>query len=226
MTRRKKKTFSPLGKFAQIPVVTAKNVLGVLSATEFRVWFALCLQNQHWSNGTGKLCRTVIREFHLGSQRDVTAATKTLMAGKHIIRTRSARQRVCALYGVTHLPLNTDALAKAGFTDSEIRTVLRHFGEIVCASNSGSANSATKVESLNRKNDISGSAKPPERPLALPPGNHNEHFSPPLVLPRWNTSKKSPRPIGRDGAPSSDSSGSESPSQSAGGPASNIEVNA
>lgn len=222
MTRRKSKGFAPHGKYAQIPVALSKEVLAVLTAPEFRVWFALCMQNQHWSNGTGKLCRKVIREFHLGSQRAVTAATKKLIEGKFIVRTRTARQRVCALYGVTHLPLNTDALAKAGVTESQIQTILRQFGTIVCDTNRGSANSATKVESLNRKDDISGSAKPPERPLALPPGNHNEHFSPPLVLPRWNTSKKSPCPIGRDGVLSSSDSGSESPSSSAGGPIKNI----
>ena len=218
MTRRKKRTFSPLGKFAQIPVVTAKQVMGALSAPEFRVWMALCLQNQQWSNGTGKLCRTVIREFHLGSQRVVTAATKTLIERKFIVRTRSARQRICALYGVTHLPLNTDALAKAGFTESEMRTVLRRFGETVCDTNRGSANSATNGEALNRKNDNRGSAKPLEQPLVLPQGKRIEHFSTPLALPQGNTSKRYPCPIRRDGAASSSGSDSESPSSSAGGP--------
>jgi hypothetical protein len=226
MARQKKKTFSPLGKFAQIPVVTAKGVLGVLSATEFRVWFALCLQNQHWSNGTGKLCRTVIREFHLGSQRDVTAATKTLIEHNYIVRTRAARQRVCALYGVIHLSLNLDALSKAGLTESEIRTVQSRFAAIVCASNSGSANSATKGEALNSRNDISGSAKPLEQPLVLPGGKHNKHFSPSLALPPRNTSKRYPGPVGLAGDSSGSGSDSESPSPSAGGPTSNIEVKA
>lgn len=147
--KRRKTIFPPLGKFAQIPAVTAKQVLGVLSAPGFRVWFALCMQNQHWSNGTGKLCRSVIREFHLGSQRAVTAATKTLLERNYIVRTRSARQRVCALYGVTHLPLNLDALSKAGLTESQIRTVQARFAEIVCATNRGSTNSATTSEALN-----------------------------------------------------------------------------
>lgn len=194
VTKRKKKTFSPLGKFAQIPVVTAKQVLGVLSATEFRVWFALCLQNQHWSNGTGKLCRSVIREFHLGSQRVVTGATKTLIEQNYIVRTRAARQRVCALYGVIHLPLNTDALAKAGLTDNEIRTVQARFASIVCDTNRGSASSATNGEALTNKTDIRGSAKPLEQPLVLPQGKRIGPFSTSLALPMGNTSKKYPDP--------------------------------
>jgi hypothetical protein len=185
---RKKKGNAPQGKYAQIPASVAKSVLGHLSATEFRVWFALCMQCQHWSNGTGKLCRSVIREFHLGSQRDVTAATKKLLAKRFIVVTRAARQRQCALYGLTHLPLNTDALAKGGLDDAAIRAALRRFSD----SNSGSANSATKAEAQNDKNDVIGSAKPAEPPLALPRWNRIEPFSTPLALPPWNTSKNLP----------------------------------
>ncbi len=72
MTRRKKGN-APQGKYAQIPVICREGCSSDLSAPEFRVWFALCMQCQHWSNGTGKLCRSVMREFRLGSQRVVTA---------------------------------------------------------------------------------------------------------------------------------------------------------
>jgi hypothetical protein len=219
---RKRKGKAPHGKFAQIPVNVAKGVLAGLSAPEFRVWFCLCLQCQHWSNGTGKLCRSVIREFHLGSQRVVTAATKKLIARGHIIKTRSARQRVCALYGVTHLPLNTDAMASEGLSDDEIRSVLRRFAAVVSDTNRGSANSATTSEALNVKNDIRGSAKPSEPPLALPHGNRNGTFSTPLALPQGNTSKNLPcLKDGKEGFEGSDWASNSPPK--AGGRISNID---
>src|SRR5690349_19334800 len=176
VSRRNKRSFAPLGKYAQIPVAQSKLILSVLSAPEFRVWFALCLQCQHWSNGTGKLCRSVIREFHLGSQRVVTSATKTLIAEGHIVKTRNARQRVCALYGVTHLPLNADALRDEGLKDEQVRAVLSRFA-VVSATNRGSANSATTLEAPNSRNDNRGSANPLITPLALPQGKRIDPFS-------------------------------------------------
>lgn len=155
--------------FAPFPLDITKAVMVEQSAPGFRVWAALCLQCTPYRNGTGKLCREVIKEYSLGSQRDVTAATKKLIASGRIIRTRNARQRVCALYGITHLPLNLDALTKAGFTESEIRSVQTQFAKIACDSNSGSANSATRMEAPNSRIDINGSAKPLEPPSALPP---------------------------------------------------------
>lgn len=197
--KRRGKSVAPQGKFAQIPVARSKDVLAEFSAPEFRVWFVLCLQNQHWANGTGKLCRSVVREFHLGSQRVVTAATKKLIELKFIIRTRAARQRVCALYGVTHLPLNTDALSKAGLAESQIHAALRQAGAIACDSNRGSANSDITREALNGTNDNRGSAKALDRPLVVPRRNRNSTFTPLPALPQGNTSKKSPCPIGLAG---------------------------
>jgi len=216
MKRRKQRGDAPLGRYAQYPEALSKDVLALLTAPEFRVWFALCMQNQHWCNGTGKLCRTVIREFHLGSQRVVTAATKKLLARNYIVRTRTSRQRVCALYGVIHLPLNLDALSKAGLTESQIRTVQARFAEIVCATNRGSANSATTSEAPSRRNDNRGSANPLEQPRALPQGKRITPFSAPLALPQGNTSKKSPCPVGHLESSSSSLPDSEIPSSSVG----------
>lgn len=187
-------------EFAPLPRDISKAVMAELSATELRVWLALCLQCMEWSNGTGKLCRSVIKEYSLGSQRDVSAATKKLIASERIIRTRTSRQRTCALYGVTHLPLNLDALAKAGFTDAEIRSVQARYAGIACDTNSGSANGAARVEAPNSRIDISGSAKPLEQPLALPPGNRIGPISTALALPPWNTSKNLPSVDGNPGA--------------------------
>lgn len=177
---RRKKGNVPPGKFAPIPVDVAKAVMAVLSAPELRVWLALCLQCQHWNNGTGKLCRSVIREYHLGSQRVVTAATRKLIEKGHIVRTRKARQRTCALYGVKHIELNHDAMEKAGAIDPLSDT------------NSGSANSATTSEALSDKTNISGSARPIETPLALPMRKRIGPFLAALALPQGNTSKNLP----------------------------------
>lgn len=168
MARKYKRSVTPHGKFAQIPVSVSKAVLAEVSATEFRVWFALCMQCQHWNNGCGMLCRSVIREFHLGSQRDVTAATKRLIERGRIVRTREAIQRKSALFGVTHLPLNVDALAKAGLSDGEIGLALKRFADVRSASDSGSTSSASNVELQRREIDKDGSARPQEPPTALP----------------------------------------------------------
>lgn len=110
---RKRKHKLPPGKFASIPVEHLKHAAAILSACELRVWLALCAQSQPWSNGTAKLCRTVVKEFSLGSWTTVSDAIPKLIEAKLIKRTRKARPRHCALYGVTHMPLNYDAMEKA-----------------------------------------------------------------------------------------------------------------
>lgn len=170
MSRRKPKSTPAGGKFAQVPVRLAKSVMVELTAPELRVWLALSLQCLQWANGTGKLCRSVIREFGLGSQRNVTAATKKLIASGRIVLTRAARQRKCALYGVTHLPLNTDALAREGLDQTAIRAALRKFGEAIVISDSdrGSAKPDTTAEALISRIDNTGSARPNGTALVLP----------------------------------------------------------
>lgn len=110
---RKRKYKLPPGKFASIPVDKLKEAAALLSACELRIWLAICAQSQPWSNGTAKLCRTVVKEFSLGSWTTVSAATEKLIKAGLIVRTRKARPRHCALYGVTHLSLNHEALEKA-----------------------------------------------------------------------------------------------------------------
>lgn len=59
-------------QFAPFPLDGTRAVMVEQSALGFRVWAALCLQCTPYRNGTGKLCRSVIKEHGLGSQRDVT----------------------------------------------------------------------------------------------------------------------------------------------------------
>jgi predicted transcriptional regulator len=118
MRRRGKKQKLPPGKFASIPIAVLKTAMAALTATELRVWLALCAQSQPWANGTAKLCRSVVSEFHLGSFTTVAAATKKLIAAGLIKRTRNSRPRHCALYGVTHLNLYSEAMAKQNATET------------------------------------------------------------------------------------------------------------
>ncbi|WP_129648580.1 hypothetical protein [Peristeroidobacter agariperforans] len=115
---RKRRHRLPPGKFATIPVDHLKRAAAILSASELRVWLALCAQSQPWSNGTAKLCRSVVKEFHLGSWTTVSDATQKLIDAKLIVRTRKFRPRHCALYGVTHMPLNYDAMEKANAVEA------------------------------------------------------------------------------------------------------------
>lgn len=192
MGRRKKRPYKLApGKFASIPVDLLKKAAGVLSAPELRVWLAICAQSQPWSNGTAKLCRSVVTEFHLGSWTTVTSATEKLIAEKLIVRTRRFRPRHCALYGVTHMALNADAMAKENAaepeelaTDSCSKTLAT---PSVARTTAGCSKSGEKAsDSLQRVERIEG-------------------FSPPNSLQTVYQSKTLPLPNGiPSGAPSSE----------------------
>lgn len=122
----------------------------------------------------------------------MTAATKKLIECGRIVKTRAHRQRTCALYGVTHLPLSLDALAKEGLSDSDIKSVQARFAALACDTNSESANRDTTVKALNSRTGNRGSAKPLEQPLALPQGNRIGPLPTLSALPQWNTSKNLP----------------------------------
>ena len=194
MSHRKRGYRLPPGKFAPIPIKELKESLGALSCPEFRVWIALCAQSQPWSNGTAKLTLSVIREFHLGSKRNVSNATRKLIELGLVKRTRTARQRVCALYAVKHLPINADALAKEGVN---ARAAL--YGESGLAVPTEEPQVA--VPQRNRNRYHIGTAKPPSDPLAVPRGNRIHPFSTVLAVPQENTSKNLPSAHGSDGAP-------------------------
>ena len=167
MPRPRKRAYKlPPGKFASIPVEKLKSAAGVLSACELRVWLALCAQSQPWSNGTAKLCRSVVTEFHLGSWTTVSAAIKKLIAAKLIVRTRRFRPRHCALYGVTHIALNQDAMAKENAvedtdqlaTDRCSKTLAT--GAVASATAGSSESGQSGPDSLQRLYRIKGETPP------------------------------------------------------------------
>jgi hypothetical protein len=211
MTRRRKGANEIMGKFAPIPIKELKESLGALSCPEFRVWIALCAQSQRWCNGTAKLTLSVIREFHLGSKRNVSDATRKLIELGLVKRTRTARQRVCALYGVTHLALNADALAKEGVN---IRTALygNSGGDDPVAVPTGEP--LVAVPHRNRNRYHVGTAKAPSDPLAVPQGNRIGPFPSVLAVPQGNTSKNMPSATDQLGNTSRAADGSDSGSES------------
>lgn len=212
MSRKRKRGYKlPPGKFASIPVEHLKHAAGILSACELRVWIAICAQSQPWSNGTAKLCRSVVREFHLGSWTTVSAATEKLIEAKLIKRTRKFRPRHCALYGVTHMPLNYDAMEKANAvedadqfaTDSCSKTLAT---SAVAKANAGSSKSGQNdSDSLQRLYRIKG--KPPSNSLQV-----------------LYQSKTLPSHAGILGSGSSSEAGSKILASSTRGPVSDIEV--
>lgn len=162
---RRRKTLPP-GKFLTIPLPVAKTALGTLSGPEFRSFIAICAQSQPWSNGTAMLCRSVIREFSLGSARTVTEATKKMLEHGLIVQTRKAAQHRAAMFGVTHMPLNLDAMEKAGA--APLRTVSASNVEalkqtaalptvVALQRFQGGSTTATNVEALGQKTGLSAS---------------------------------------------------------------------
>lgn len=156
----------PPGKFASIPVDKLKSAAGILSACELRVWLAVCAQSQPWSNGTAKLCRSVVTEFHLGSWTTVTAAVKKLIAAKLIVRTRKFRPRHCALYGVTHMRLNQDAMAKENAVDDADQLATDRCsktlttGAVASTTGGSSKSGQNESDSLQRLYRIKGKTAP------------------------------------------------------------------
>lgn len=189
MSRRKRSRGHklPPGKFVAIPADTLKQSLAILTAGEFRVFICLCAQSQPWSNGTAYLTKSVIREYRLGSTRTVTAATAKLIEAELIRRTRRARQHVAARYGVTHLPLNLDAMAKQGFSG----TTSEALDDESSDSHSGSAAARPHRK---RYRDHIGSAEPLNGSSAEPHRKRKPPFSTISAEPQGKRSKTLPSP--------------------------------
>jgi hypothetical protein len=175
----------PLAKFAPIPVDGIKFAASILTAPEFRVWVCLCAQSQQWSNGTANLTRPVIREYHLGSTRTVTQAIRKLIESGLIVQTRKHRQHVCAMFGVTHLPANLDAMEKQGVS----ATTWEALKFKSSATNSGTAAARPHGK---RYCDHIGSAEPLNGPPARPHGNRKGAFSGIPARPQGTQSKNPP----------------------------------
>lgn len=107
----------PSGKYAPIPTALIKLVCRQLEGSELRVFLALAEQSLHWNNGTAKLCRSVLKEYNLGSWTTVNSAVRKLIELNVIVCTRKPRPRHCALYGVKYLPLSRKKMAEENARD-------------------------------------------------------------------------------------------------------------
>jgi hypothetical protein len=137
----------------------AKKAMAILSSAELRVWLAIVLQSPPWRNGTAMLVESVRREYKLGSTRTVTAAKNRMLEAGLIVQTRAGVQHRAAMFGVTHLPLNADAMEKAGCsspTTSVAQKINPAVPTVVALEpdHVGRANPTTSV-ALDRKNQSS-----------------------------------------------------------------------
>jgi hypothetical protein len=91
----------------------------------FKIYIVACALCKPWLNGAVPFSRKVLREsFGVLSSDTISRAIAELIKRGLIVRTREARPRHAALYGVTHLPLKLEAMKKAGIgtTQSDERT--------------------------------------------------------------------------------------------------------
>ena len=99
--------------------VLATEAVRTLPLAHFKLYITICALCKPWLNGAVPLSRKVLKEsFGILSGRTINRALSDLIERKLIVRTRKARPRHAALYGVVHLPLNHDAMKKAGAHDS------------------------------------------------------------------------------------------------------------
>lgn len=121
MSRRNRK---PKGKLGDGWAPLYENILSTeavrtLSPAVFKFYIVTCALCKPWCNGAVPLVRSVLREFGIVSGYAINHAITTLLALKLIVRTRNARPKHAALYGVTHLPLNLEAMKKAQARDPD-----------------------------------------------------------------------------------------------------------
>ena len=101
--------FSPLYEDA-----LKTEMVRTLSPAVFKFYIVACALSKPWNNGAVPLVRSVLKEFGIVSGYAINHAITDLLERKLIVRTQKARPRHAALYGVTHLPLNHEAMLKKG----------------------------------------------------------------------------------------------------------------
>jgi hypothetical protein len=85
-----------------------------LPLSAFKLWTVAVALCKPWSNGAVPLTRSVLVKFGLANSQAVTQGLAILIERGLIVQTRKAISRRCALFGVSHLPLNQDAMTKVG----------------------------------------------------------------------------------------------------------------
>jgi len=98
--------------------VLATEAVRTLPLAHYKLYITVCALCKPWLNGAIPLSRRVLKEsFGILSGCTINRAVADLLERGLIVRTRKARPRHAALYGVVHLALNSDAMKKAGAHD-------------------------------------------------------------------------------------------------------------
>lgn len=98
--------------------VLATEAVRTLPLAHYKLYITISALCKPWLNGAVPLSRRVLKEsFGILSGCTINRALADLIERKLIVRTRKARPRHAALYGVVHLALNHDAMKKAGAHD-------------------------------------------------------------------------------------------------------------
>jgi hypothetical protein len=85
-----------------------------LSAFQFRVYIVALALCKPWKNGAVPLVRGVMVKSGITSNGAAARAIAELLNRRLLVRTRKARPKHAAMYGVTHLPLDAEAMREAG----------------------------------------------------------------------------------------------------------------
>lgn len=88
-----------------------------LPAATFKLFIVVTVLCKPWLNGAVPLARSVLKGFGITAHRTVTDGIEDLIARGLLVRTRKPRPRHAALYGVAHLPLHAEAMAKCEASD-------------------------------------------------------------------------------------------------------------
>jgi hypothetical protein len=131
-------------------------------------------------DGAVPLVRSVLPKFGLNSNRNTNRAIATLLRKGLIVRTRAARPKHAALYGVSHFALNADAMKKAGAWDP--RVTPSHTGADI------------SVPQVDPEPTYYGTESARETPHSVPPWVRVNSTSAADSVPAVDTSKNLPCP--------------------------------
>lgn len=166
-----------------------------LAPAVFKFYIVACSLCKPWTNGAVPLARSVLKEFGIVSGYAINHAINTLIERELIVRTRKARPRHAALYGVNHLPLNIEAMTKAGASERSTPSGER----TECANQTPSD---TWTENLVRSADRGSSAQRTELALNSPDSVRSADCIPPFQavdsVRSADASKILPGPPGSD----------------------------
>ena len=185
--------FAPLYE----PVLRAEAVR-TLPLADFKYFMVLTALCKPWNNGAVPLARSVLQGFGLISSDTTNRAIGNLLERGLIVRTRTARPRHAALYGVSHLPLNIEAMNKVGARDpGSTPSAPRTETEPETPSDS---RTEISVRSADRESPHHRTELTPKQPDSVRPSDRIRPISTPNSVRPPDTSKNLPSGTGPNGS--------------------------